>query len=166
MSLSTAIIPSPLGDLFAIASDAQLIMLEFADSKGREKKIQKIGSANITQWENAILEQTRSELREYFEWKRKTFDIPLAPEGTVFQKQAWKALERIPYGETRSYKEEAILAWNPKAVRAIGGANNKNPIVIVVPCHRVIWADGSLVGYGGGMERKIWLLGHERKHIV
>lgn len=192
MKYSKSIIASPLGDLVAVASETHLVMLEFADSKSLEKKLsvfnfviptkeeslskssyEKIYTWSLkvqekwipTGWqkENSILTHTILQLDEYFRGQRKTFDIPLAPNGTDFQKSAWQALEKIPYGETRSYKEEAILAGNPKAVRAIGGANNKNPIVIIVPCHRVIGADGSLVGYGWGMERKVWLLEHERQ---
>jgi O-6-methylguanine DNA methyltransferase len=95
-----------------------------------------------------ILEQTRLELSEYFEGTRQKFTIPLLPHGTAFQKLAWKALEKIPYGETRNYLEEATMIGNPKAVRAIGGANHNNPIVIIIPCHRVIGKNGKLVGYG------------------
>lgn len=119
----------------------------------------------IEKWSNPLLNQIKKELEEYFAWKRKMFTIPLKPTGTIFQQKAWEALTKIPYGETRSYKEEANLAGNPKAVRAIGWANNKNPIVIIIPCHRVIGADGNLVGYGGGIERKIWLLEHEKKSL-
>lgn len=164
---STLSIPSPLGDLIAVANETHLLLLEFADSKGLEKNVSVIarshGDVAIQSEKNRILLQTQKELREYFSWTRRSFSLPLVPAGTEFQKKAWEALSRIPYGETRSYKEEAILAWNPKAVRAIGGANNKNPIVIIIPCHRVIGKNGKLVGYGGGIERKIWLLEHESK---
>ena len=182
--LYQSLIDSPLGDLIAIASQTHLLLLEFADSKQLEEKLEK-SSLNTpsfwTKWriqrhgsfahtqddeESSILLQTRKELREYFSWTRRSFSLPLAPAGTEFQKKAWEALSRIPYGETRSYKEEAILAWNPKAVRAIGGANNKNPIIIIIPCHRVIGKNGKLVGYGGGMERKVWLLEHEKKICI
>jgi methylated-DNA-[protein]-cysteine S-methyltransferase len=180
-----SVIDTPVGILMAIASDEYLVMLEFADSPWLEKKITKIAKSpfiigtkgesthtrieqmlRTSSWQestNKILQKTILQLEEYFTWKRRKFDIPLAPEGTDFQKKAWYALERIPYGETRSYKEEAILAGNPKAVRAIGWANNKNPIIIIIPCHRVIGSDGSLVWYGWGMDRKVWLLNHEQK---
>ncbi|MBP9812088.1 methylated-DNA--[protein]-cysteine S-methyltransferase [Candidatus Gracilibacteria bacterium] len=154
MSHFSLIIDSPLGKLIAKATDTHLIELRFADIVDV--------STHIDQ-ENSILSEVKKQLCEYFLGKRKGFTIPLAPEGTDFQKKAWKALEKIPYGETRSYKEEALLAGNPKAIRAIGGANNKNPIVIIIPCHRVIGADGKLVGYGGGIERKKWLLEHEKQ---
>lgn len=153
MNTSSKIIASPLWDLFALATETHLVELRFADSKTKHDQ---------EMIENRVLSQTETELKEYFSGKRKHFSIPLAPEGTDFQKQAWKALEKIPYWETRSYKQEALLAGNPKAIRAIGWANNKNPIIIIIPCHRVIGADGKLVGYGWGIERKKWLLEHEK----
>ena len=97
---------------------------------------------------SSVLAQTAQELHEYFQGKRQTFDIPIRTYGTAFQQSAWQALTKIPYGETRSYREEAALAGHPRAVRAIGSANNKNPIVIIIACHRIIGANGSLVGYG------------------
>lgn len=154
MTFFESIFPSPLWNLTAIASETHLVELRFAEWSD---------DSSLESRDVPILLQVEKELSEYFSGKRKSFSIPLAPEGTDFQKQAWKALEKIPYGETRSYKEEALLAWNPKAIRAIGWANNKNPIVIIVPCHRVIGADGKLVGYGGGIERKKWLLEHEKR---
>jgi methylated-DNA-[protein]-cysteine S-methyltransferase len=105
-----------------------------------------------------------SQLNEYFEGKRRTFDLPLAPEGTPFQLSVWKALQTIPYGETRSYRDIAIQVGNPKAARAVGGANHHNPIAIIIPCHRVIAADGSLGGFGGGLPLKEFLLDLERKN--
>ena len=118
---------------------------------------------SASQKENTILKETQQELSEYFAGKRKNFSLPLAPSGTDFQEKAWKVLEQIPYGETRSYLEEATMIGNQKAVRAIGGANHHNPIVIIIPCHRVIGKSGKLVGYGWGLERKIWLLEHEKR---
>jgi methylated-DNA-[protein]-cysteine S-methyltransferase len=194
---SSSIIPSPLGDLVAIASDDHLVMLEFADSEELEEKVARLTKSPFvipseteeslfpplmrnkesvslkmslkgipTRWQkkSKILEQTEQELGEYFEWQRKHFDIPLIVDGTLFQKDAWQWLQAIPYGETRSYGEQARMISRPKAVRAIGGANHNNRIVIIIPCHRVIGASGKLVGYGGGMERKIWLLEHEKKY--
>jgi methylated-DNA-[protein]-cysteine S-methyltransferase len=101
------------------------------------------------------------QLEEYFKGERREFDLPLAFEGTLFQTRAWRNLLTIPYGETRSYGEQARLIGNPNASRAVGLANGRNPIPIVVPCHRVIGANGSLTGFGGGIERKRWLLAHE-----
>ena len=101
-------------------------------------------------------------LQEYFEGKRKAFDLPLDPKGTEFQKKAWDALLTIPYGQTRSYKEQAEAVGNVKACRAVGAANGKNPISIIIPCHRVIGTDGSLVGFGGGLALKKALLDLEK----
>ena len=110
-------------------------------------------------WEEVgLLEAAKRELLEYLEGRRREFDLPLKPEGTEFQKRVWKALLTIPYGETRSYGQIAAQIGNPKACRAVGMANHKNPLPIVIPCHRVIGSGGSLVGYGGGLDRKVWLL--------
>ncbi len=162
MQLYQTIISSPLGDLVAIASDDHLLMLEFSDSEELAEKLVRFPDAKSET--NILLKETEQELREYFEWTRKQFDIPLAVDGTDFQKYAWKWLQAIPYGETRSYGEQAKMISHPKAVRAIGGANHNNRIVIIIPCHRVIGASGKLVGYSGGIERKVWLLEHEKKH--
>ena len=108
--------------------------------------------------ETPLIKEACRQLSEYLKGERKTFDLPLNPKGTDFQKRVWRALCDIPYGETRSYKQIAEAIGNPKAVRAVGMANNRNPITIVVPCHRVIGADGKLVGYGGGLEMKEFLL--------
>jgi len=102
-----------------------------------------------------------AQLREYFAGQRRDFDLPLAPEGTVFQRRVWRALQSIPYGETISYAELAKRTGNPKAARAVGSANGKNQIPIVIPCHRVIAADGTLGGFGGGLETKRRLLAIE-----
>lgn len=111
--------------------------------------------------ETVILKETNKQLQEYFEGKRKVFDLPLAPKGTEFQQKVWQALKEIPFGETRSYGEIAKSIGQPKASRAVGGANNKNPLPIFIPCHRVIGANGKLVGYAGGLEIKKILLNIE-----
>ena len=108
--------------------------------------------------ETALIKEANRQLSEYLKGERQMFYLPLNPRGTDFQKRVWRALCDIPYGETRSYKQIAEAIGNPKAVRAVGMANNRNPITIVVPCHRVIGADGKLVGYGGGLEMKEFLL--------
>lgn len=108
--------------------------------------------------ETELIKQAKKQLFEYFERKRKIFDLPLLKEGTPFQISVWNALEKIPYGETCSYKDIAIAIDNPKAVRAVGMANNRNKIAIFIPCHRVIGANGKLVGYGGGLHIKRFLL--------
>lgn len=106
----------------------------------------------------------RQQLEEYFDGTRTVFDVPMQPEGTEFQTRVWDALRSIPYGSTISYLELARRIGDEKAVRAVGLANSLNPISIIIPCHRVIGADGSMTGYGGGIERKRWLLQHEAKH--
>lgn len=108
--------------------------------------------------ETVLLKEAAKQLAEYFSGKRKEFEIPLAPCGTEFQQMVWKALMDIPYGETRSYGEIAGIIGKPMAARAVGNANNKNPIPIFIPCHRVIGGDGRLVGYGGGLKIKEYLL--------
>ena len=113
--------------------------------------------------ETPLILQCKKQLEEYFAGERKAFDLPLAPKGTAFQQKVWKALTEIPYGETRTYGEIAAAVGNPKGARAVGMANNKNPIGIIIPCHRVVGANGKLVGYAGGMEKKAFLLELERK---
>ena len=110
-----------------------------------------------------LTDSAAKELDEFFTGKRKVFDLPLNPHGTDFQRSVWKALQDIPYGETRSYKQIAEAIGNPKACRAVGLANNKNPIWVIIPCHRVIGANGALTGYGGGFEMKQRLLELEKQ---
>lgn len=113
--------------------------------------------------ETYLLKRAAKQLNEYLASERQNFDLPLKPDGTPFRKRVWDALCEIPYGETRSYKDIAKAIGNEKACRAVGGANNKNPISIFIPCHRVIGADGKLVGYGGGIDMKIKLLQLEKR---
>lgn len=113
--------------------------------------------------DDAAFAEARRQLQEYFAGSRQQFTLPLAPLGTVFQQQVWAALQQIPFGKTRSYGEQALGIGKPKAVRAVGLANGRNPIGIVIPCHRVIGAKGALTGYAGGLERKQWLLAHEAR---
>ncbi|MDO5649433.1 MAG: methylated-DNA--[protein]-cysteine S-methyltransferase [Gallicola sp.] len=110
-----------------------------------------------------LLERGEKELLEYFKGERTSFDLPLEYQGTDFQVKVWKALEKIPYGETRTYQDIAEAVGSPKAFRAVGNANNKNPISILIPCHRVIGKSGKLVGYGGGLDWKEYLLGIEKR---
>lgn len=113
--------------------------------------------------ETELLQEAYQQLKEYFSGNRKTFDLPIHLEGTEFQKKVWAALQTIPYGETRTYGEIAEQIGNHKASRAVGGANHNNPIMIIVPCHRVIGANGSLVGFGGGLDMKKYLLELEKR---
>lgn len=112
--------------------------------------------------EDPVLAEAERQLRAYFAGRLKGFDLPLAPAGTEFQRAVWTVLCDIPYGETWAYRDVAARIGRPAAVRAVGAANGANPIAIVVPCHRVIGANGTLVGYGGGLPAKTWLLAHER----
>lgn len=112
--------------------------------------------------ETEVIKETYRQLSEYFAGKRDSFDIPIKTQGTDFQEKVWNALKQIPHGETRSYKDIAIAIGKPKAMRAVGMANNRNPIMIVIPCHRVIGANGQLIGYGGGLDVKEKLLTLEK----
>ncbi|MEO1023598.1 MAG: methylated-DNA--[protein]-cysteine S-methyltransferase [Bacteroidota bacterium] len=112
---------------------------------------------------NAVTDQCKTQLEEYFNGVRTEFDVPLRFNGTAFQEQVWNALLPVPFGETATYGEQAKKINNPKAVRAVGAANGQNVLNIIVPCHRIIGSNGSLTGYGGGMERKRWLLVHEQR---
>ncbi|HWA00241.1 MAG TPA: methylated-DNA--[protein]-cysteine S-methyltransferase [Caulobacterales bacterium] len=151
---------SPVDTLTLIASDDALTSVFFENNKhGAPPEDVKRGT-------NKIIDETRRQLDAYFAGKRTSFDLPLAPSGTPFQLKVWKALSRIPYGATRSYGQIAAEVGAPQASRAVGAANGRNPIPVIVPCHRVIGADGSLTGFGGGMERKRFLLQLEQSDAL
>ena len=116
------------------------------------------------QHETPLIKKAARQLREYFEGRRTVFDLPLAPQGTAFQQEVWRAVQAIPAGATRSYQEIAIQIGRPHAFRAMGAANGRNPIPIIIPCHRVIGHDGSLTGYAGGLEMKRYLLDLEKRY--
>jgi AraC family transcriptional regulator of adaptative response/methylated-DNA-[protein]-cysteine methyltransferase len=158
---------SPLGPRFVCATDEGICLLEFTDRRMLEtefRDLQKRLNATILIEENDHSKHAKRQLQEYFAGRRKTFTVPLHAPGTDFQQQVWKRLQDIPYGSTVSYQEQARRLGNPKAVRAVARANGMNRIAIIIPCHRVIGKDGSLTGYGGGLERKKWLLEHEQKN--
>jgi AraC family transcriptional regulator of adaptative response/methylated-DNA-[protein]-cysteine methyltransferase len=155
---------TPLGTMYAGGVAEGICLLEFSDRRMLEtelKQLAKYFNATIIQGENKHFNLLRKELKEYFEHKLKDFTVPLNAPGTEFQKAVWKELRNIPYAKTRSYKEQATALGKPEAVRAVANANGMNRISIIIPCHRVIGADGSLTGYGGGLWRKNWLLEHE-----
>jgi methylated-DNA-[protein]-cysteine S-methyltransferase len=157
---------SPLGLLFVARSPRGLRYLEFMDRRSLKRTIAGYEStARDATWEPSLLElkPVVDQLEGYFSGTLKKFTLPLDPDGTEFQHAVWRALLDIPYAETRSYGEVARTIGQPQAARAVGLANNQNPTAIIVPCHRVIGAGGSLVGYGGGMHRKKWLLDHEAR---
>ncbi|MEM9609627.1 MAG: methylated-DNA--[protein]-cysteine S-methyltransferase [Actinomycetota bacterium] len=157
MTLRTRTIPSPIGELTAVASDVGLRAVLWPEDEDRIRFDDELVEA-----EHPVLDATAVQLDEYFAGERTTFDLPLDLHGTDFQVAAWKALAEIPYGETVSYAEQAERIGRPTAVRAIGAANGKNPVSIVLPCHRVVGADGSLTGFAGGVDAKRALLDHEQ----
>lgn len=159
-------IETPLGAMVAVADDVGLRVLEFADRRALERELTILRRSlrmSIVPGEHPYLEAIREQIAEYFAGKRSKFTVPLAPVGSDFQQRAWKILQSIPSAETRSYFWMADKLGNPGASRAVGRANGTNMLAIVIPCHRVIRADGNLCGYGGGLWRKKWLLEHERK---
>lgn len=141
---------SPVGNLEIVANDTSILVVSFVDD---------IKEDTPNEWTMCCIAQ----LKEYFQGKRSIFDLPLNPSGTPFQKKVWNALQQVPYGTTCSYKQIAIACGNEKASRAIGMANNRNPIVIIIPCHRIVGANGKLVGYRGGLDKKEYLLKIEQK---
>lgn len=153
MNTRAIAVESPLGKLRLVAADGALIGIWLPGRPGAPPPAAVGG--------DPVLEEARAQLDQYFGGRRRTFDLPLAPRGTAFQRAVWAALLDIPFGETRSYGGLARSLGRPSAARAVGAANGANPLPIVVPCHRVIGADGSLTGYAGGEERKRWLLRHE-----
>ena len=154
MKSDTCIIDSPIGPIIATANDHGITSLDFTDE-----------ALQITNSTNPLLLRLETELREYFAGNRQTFTLPLNPHGTEFQKKVWEALRTIPYGKTVSYATEAKMFGNPKAVRAVASANAKNPISILIPCHRVIATGGGLGGYSGGLWRKEFLLDLEKTEV-
>jgi AraC family transcriptional regulator of adaptative response/methylated-DNA-[protein]-cysteine methyltransferase len=159
-------IETPLGAMLAIVDDEGLRLLEFVDRRAMERELTILRTrlkTNIVPGEHPHLDAVRSQLADYFSDKKLTFDVPVAPIGSDFQRRAWKILQSIPVGETRSYSWMAEKLGDRGARRAVGRANGTNMMCIVIPCHRVIRADGTLCGYGGGLWRKKWLLDHERR---
>jgi methylated-DNA-[protein]-cysteine S-methyltransferase len=151
MAVSYKIINTPVGKLTLVADEENLCGVFFGEK-----------AQGVNHPMHPILKQTQTQLDEYFRGQRKVFDLPLKMKGTDFQRKVWKSLRTIPYGETQSYLQLARKTGSPRAYRAVGSANGKNPISIIVPCHRVIASDGKLGGFGGGLQAKAFLLGHEK----
>ena len=147
--IQRAFLKTPVGYLEVTASEKGIRSLQFINFRVRVKRVP------------APLKECIQQLTEYFTGTRKTFDLPLDLEGSPFQVKVWEEMRKIPYGKTISYFELARRTGNVKAFRAVGGANAANPVSVIVPCHRIIGQDGKLVGYGGGLWRKKWLLEHE-----
>jgi methylated-DNA-[protein]-cysteine S-methyltransferase len=168
-TLSRITMPSPIGTLTVVADADALVAIRWdTESDGREREAhnpvdRKLGVeiADVRRGDHAVLDRAVEQLTEYFAGRRTEFDLPLHPDGTAFQHEAWDALTRIPFGETITYGEQAAMLGDKNKSRAVGAANGKNPIPIVVPCHRVVGSDGHLTGFAGGLDIKAWLLDHE-----
>lgn len=162
-------IHTPLGQMTACATDDGICLLEFHERAKLDISIEKLRlqlGLELLNGENRHIQQLKTELDEYFVGKRKVFEVKLQLHGTDFQKKVWQALLKIPYGTTSTYLQQAQVLKNVPAIRAVGTANGQNKIAIVVPCHRVIGKNGDLTGYAGGVERKRWLLIHEKSHSI
>lgn len=159
---------TPLGEVIVAATDSGICLLEFTSQSQRVgraiKNLQKRLNTEVISGVNRHIEQVQNELDDYFNGQRKVFSVSLDPQGTNFQQSVWQALLHIPYGQTASYSQQAQILNNPTAVRAVANANGANKISILIPCHRVIGSNGKLTGYGGGIERKQWLLDLERRN--
>ena len=153
--MALAFLKTRMGWIGVEVKDGAVTQVFFAEAEEED-------SAPAEGAERALLDEAFRQLAAYLEGRLTVFSLPVAPAGTLFQRRVWAVLETIPYGETWSYQRVATAVGNPKAARAVGMANNRNPIAIVIPCHRVIGADGSLVGYDGGLSRKAWLLALEK----
>lgn len=152
---STRIINTPIGKMIATTDENSITSLDFTDE-----------TQSLNNSDNPLLIRLEQELNEYFEGKRQTFTLPLSPHGTPFQKRVWQTLCTIPYGETISYATEAKLFGNPQATRAVANANGRNPITILIPCHRIIATGGGLGGYSWGIEKKEFLLALEQEYCI
>lgn len=141
---------SPIGWLRLSATEEALVSISFVENEG-----------DSSSGQYAFMEQVVQQLNEYFDGTRSDFDIPLSPDGSDFQKKVWKLVSEVPFGETASYLDIAIKSGSEKNTRAVGLANGKNPIPIIIPCHRIIGSNGKLTGYAGGLDKKRWLLQHE-----
>lgn len=163
MTRFTTTMPSPIGPLrIAVDERGAVTRIEMTKTPATGKA--KAAAALPDEVEDPKkCAHVVAQLEEYFAGKRTEFDLELATAGTEFQQKAWRALRRIPYGRTRSYQEQATKVGNPRAMRAVGAANGRNPVPIVVPCHRVLGKDGSLTGFSSGTDKKRWLLEHEQR---
>jgi AraC family transcriptional regulator of adaptative response/methylated-DNA-[protein]-cysteine methyltransferase len=162
-----ATIETPIGEMTVAATKEGICMLEFAEPSGRGADINRLAfiyNMETIHGTNRHIRALRKQLKEYFKGKRKEFSVQLFYQGSEFQKSVWQLLLKIPFGKTITYMSLAESLGNPKAIRATANATGSNPLAIVIPCHRVIGSDGNLTGYGGGLERKRWLIDHERKY--
>ena len=162
MTLFCKEMESPVGRLKLVASSNVLVAVLWEQERPNRLKLAMLQRDP----QQSILIATERQLREYFAGTRNEFDLPLDPAGTEFQKKVWRALREIPFGQTRTYLDLAKSVGSAKAVRAVGAANGKNPLSIVVPCHRIVGANGALTGFAGGLEAKAKLLTHEARHSL
>jgi len=165
--IKTTIMETPLGEMAAAATKEGICLLAFSAKQVFETEYNNLAwlfNTTVKPGGNKHLRALKKQLKEYFKGNRKEFSLSVVTPGTEFQQTAWEVLRKIPYGTTISYLEQAKLINNPGAVRAVANANGSNRIAIIIPCHRVIGSDGNLVGYGGGLERKRWLIDHERRY--
>ncbi len=166
--IATTVIVTPKGKMFAASTSKGICMLTYYNEKTILKqigKLKKFFNADIMSAHNVHFDTLKKELGEYFDGKREVFEVPLQLLGTPFQQKVWNILQAIPYGNTISYSEQAVLINNPKAVRAVAAANAANLIAILIPCHRVIGKSGKLTGYSGGIDKKEFLLTLEKNNI-
>ncbi|MEM9515096.1 MAG: methylated-DNA--[protein]-cysteine S-methyltransferase [Actinomycetota bacterium] len=161
--LTAATTESPVGELTIVASDEGLVAILWDDDDFARCGLSADDvTGDVTADAHELIDRAREQLAEYFAGERTEFDVPLDPRGTDFQLAAWAALRTIPFGSTATYGAQARAMGDANKARAVGAANGKNPLSIVVPCHRVVGADGSLTGFAGGVDTKAWLLDHER----
>lgn len=161
-ALAGRTVPSPVGPLRLVARDDALVAVLWTPDRPGRVRLGAIREARS----HPVLDAASMQLAEYFAGSRRRFDLPLAPAGTPFQRDVWQALALIPFGEARSYGALADAIGRPRAVRAVGAANGRNPISIIVPCHRLVGASGALHGFAGGLATKAWLLRHEGAHAA
>jgi AraC family transcriptional regulator, regulatory protein of adaptative response / methylated-DNA-[protein]-cysteine methyltransferase len=165
--ITTTKIETELGILIAGAVNEGICLLEFSDRrmlKAEYRDLAKYFNTSIEEGDNKHFTILLTQLKEYFNGTREDFSLPLVTPGTEFQQLVWKELIKIPYGTTRTYFDQSVALGKPGSIRAVANANGMNRIAIIIPCHRVIGSDGSLTGYGGGLERKKWLIDHEKKY--
>jgi methylated-DNA-[protein]-cysteine S-methyltransferase len=154
MNVNVVYYESPIGLIMIEARDETIVEVSFAEG------------VKVTEKDTPVLSQAKKQLAEYFEGKRKDFDLPMGIQGTEFEKKVYMALTQIKYGRVVSYKDIASNIGHEKAYRAVGGTNHKNKLAIIVPCHRIIGSNGKMTGYAGGLWRKTWLIDHEQKNSV
>jgi O-6-methylguanine DNA methyltransferase len=168
MTLYIQQIDTPVGQMRVGATDKGICLFDFQYRLMIDAIMRRIfkglGSEEFVEESHPHIETLKLQIEEYFKGSRKEFDLPLHLIGTDFQKKVWNGLLNIPYGDTRSYEQQSVFLGDPKAIRAVAGANGENGIAIIIPCHRVIGKNGSLTGYGGGLPKKKWLLEHEFKN--